>query len=61
MSKIYGREKKPYSIWKKMESKGVTFEQLKRIVGFRILTNSGDCYHVLGPDPRKIPHHPRPF
>lgn len=47
--KIYGREKKPYSIWKKMESKGVTFEQLADIVGFRILTNNvGECYHALG-------------
>ncbi len=47
--KIYGREKKPYSIWKKMESKGVTFEQLADIVGFRIIThNVGECYQVLG-------------
>jgi guanosine-3',5'-bis(diphosphate) 3'-pyrophosphohydrolase len=47
--KIYGREKKPYSIWKKMESKGVTFEQLADIVGFRVITHSvGECYQVLG-------------
>jgi GTP pyrophosphokinase len=47
--KIYGREKKPYSIWKKMETKGVTFEQLADIVGFRIITKSvGDCYAILG-------------
>ena len=47
--KIYGREKKPYSIWKKMESKGVAFEQLADIVGFRIITHSiGECYHMLG-------------
>lgn len=47
--KIFGREKKPYSIWKKMESKGVSFEQLADIVGFRILTESvGDCYAALG-------------
>lgn len=47
--KIYGREKKPYSIWKKMESKGVTFEQLSDIVGFRIITGSvGECYQMLG-------------
>ncbi len=46
---IVGREKKPYSIWKKMESKGVAFEQLSDIVGFRILTDTvGDCYHMLG-------------
>lgn len=47
--KIYGREKKPYSIWKKMEAKGVTFEQLADIVGFRIITNNvGECYQMLG-------------
>lgn len=47
--KIYGREKKPYSIWKKMEAKGVTFEQLADIVGFRIVTNSvAECYAMLG-------------
>ena len=46
---IYGREKKPYSIWKKMESKGVTFEQLADIVGFRVVTDSvGECYQALG-------------
>lgn len=48
-AKIYGREKKPYSIWKKMESRGVTFEQLADIVAFRILVPSvGECYQVLG-------------
>lgn len=47
--KIYGREKKPYSIWKKMEGKGVAFEQLADIVGFRVITNTvGECYHMLG-------------
>lgn len=48
-AKVYGREKKPYSIWKKMESKGVTFEQLADIVAFRVLVPSiADCYQVLG-------------
>lgn len=47
--KIFGREKKPYSIWKKMEAKGVTFEQLADIVGFRIVTSTvGECYAMLG-------------
>lgn len=47
--KIYGREKKPYSIWKKMESKGVTFEQLADIVGFRVICGSvQECYGMLG-------------
>lgn len=48
-SKVYGREKKPYSIWKKMESKGITFEQLADIVAFRVLVPTiADCYQVLG-------------
>lgn len=47
--RVYGREKKPYSIWKKMESKGVTFEQLADIVAFRVMVNSvAECYQVLG-------------
>lgn len=47
--KIFGREKKPYSIWKKMESKGVTFEQLADIVGFRVICKTvGECYGMLG-------------
>ena len=47
--RIYGREKKPYSIWKKMESKGVSFEQLADIVGFRVITHSiSECYAILG-------------
>jgi guanosine-3',5'-bis(diphosphate) 3'-pyrophosphohydrolase len=48
-ARIYGREKRPYSIWKKMESKGVTFEQLSDIVAFRIIvSNVAECYSVLG-------------
>jgi guanosine-3',5'-bis(diphosphate) 3'-pyrophosphohydrolase len=47
--RVYGREKKPYSIWKKMESKGVSFEQLADIVAFRIIVkNVADAYHALG-------------
>lgn len=46
---VLGREKKPYSIWKKMESKNVGFEQLGDIIAYRITVNEiGDCYHALG-------------
>jgi len=46
---ISGREKKPFSIWKKMESKNITFEQLADIVAFRIIVDTiPDCYHALG-------------
>jgi GTP pyrophosphokinase len=48
-ARIYGREKKPYSIWKKMDSKGVNFEQLADIVAFRVIVKSvAECYGVLG-------------
>ena len=33
-AKIFGREKKPYSIWKKMKVKSVNFSQLSDIMGF---------------------------
>lgn len=46
---IQGREKKPFSIWKKMESKKITFEQLSDIVAFRIsVDNIAQCYQALG-------------
>jgi len=46
---IYGREKKPYSIWKKMENKNTEFEQLSDIVAFRIVVdNIPECYQALG-------------
>ncbi len=48
-ARVYGREKKPYSIWKKMESKGVSFEQLADIVAFRVMAKTvGECYQILG-------------
>jgi|MDSW01.1.fsa_nt_gb GTP diphosphokinase / guanosine-3',5'-bis(diphosphate) 3'-diphosphatase len=46
---ITGREKTRYSIWKKMQRKNVSFEQLSDIMAFRIVVdNIGECYHVLG-------------
>ncbi len=46
---VYGRAKKPYSIWRKMEEKKQSFSRLSDIYGFRIITNSeDDCYAVLG-------------
>lgn len=46
---IFGREKKPYSIWKKMENKNVGFEQLADIIAYRILVPEiKDCYLALG-------------
>jgi len=46
---VRGREKKPYSIWRKMQRKNVNFEQLSDLFGFRIITSSvADCYQALG-------------
>ena len=35
-AKIVGREKTPFSIWRKMQSKRVSLEQLTDVIGFRI-------------------------
>src|SRR5712692_5011563 len=44
-----GREKSPYSIWRKMQRKNVSFEQLADVMAFRVLVDGiGDCYHALG-------------
>ncbi len=46
---IYGREKTPFSIWRKVQKKRVSLEQVTDIVGFRvILNNIDDCYKTLG-------------
>lgn len=48
-AEVYGRRKRPYSIWKKMERKSVSFEQLSDIFGFRVIVDRPeDCYRVLG-------------
>ena len=48
-AKIYGREKTPFSIWRKVQKKRVSLEQITDIIGFRIiLNNTDDCYKTLG-------------
>ena len=48
-SKIYGREKTPFSIWIKIQKKKTSLEQMSDIIGFRIiLENINDCYKALG-------------
>ncbi len=48
-AKVFGREKKPYSIWRKMEEKKEGFSRLSDIYGFRIITQKeDDVYRVLG-------------
>ena len=46
---VYGRRKRPFSIWTKMERKSVGFEQLSDIFGFRVVMNDVEaCYRALG-------------
>jgi RelA/SpoT family (p)ppGpp synthetase len=48
-SKIFGREKTPFSIWRKVQKKRVSLEQITDIIGFRIILNNiDDCYKTLG-------------
>lgn len=48
-ARISGREKTPYSIWKKMQKNEVGFEQLSDIMAFRVIVdNVDDCYKALG-------------
>ena len=48
-AEVYGREKRPYSIWRKMERKHLSLGQLSDIFGFRVLVGTVDqCYRALG-------------
>ncbi len=48
-AKISGREKSPYSIWRKMQTQDVSFEQLCDIMAFRtVVDDQEQCYQSLG-------------
>lgn len=48
-AKVKGRQKKPYSVFRKMQSKSLSFEQLSDVYGFRVLVNDvASCYRALG-------------
>ena len=48
-ARITGREKTPFSIWRKIQSKRISLEQITDIIGFRIIVeNVDDCYKSLG-------------
>ena len=54
---IYGREKTPFSIWRKVQKKRVSLEQITDIIGFRIILKDIDnCYKTCllytSPSPR---------
>ena len=47
--KIYGREKTPFSLWRKIQNKRISLEQMTDIIGFRIILDDIDsCYKALG-------------
>jgi GTP pyrophosphokinase len=49
MVEVAGREKHPFSIWRKMSERHVTFEQITDIMAFRVLVEKPeDCYRALG-------------
>lgn len=46
---VKSRQKKPYSVFRKMETKALSFEQLSDIYGFRVIVEKlPDCYCALG-------------
>src|SRR5215467_7862897 len=61
-AELWGREKSPYSIWRKMQRKNVGFEQLSDIMAFRVVVDDvGACYHALGVVHSKYPVVPGRF
>jgi len=48
-AEVSGREKRPYSIWRKMEREHIPFEQISDVVAFRlVVANVEQCYRTLG-------------
>ncbi len=62
VAEVTGREKTPYSIWRKMQKNNSTFEQLSDIMAFRIIVDDiTACYHALGCIHGKYPMIPGRF
>jgi RelA/SpoT family (p)ppGpp synthetase len=61
-AELSGREKHPYSIWRKMQERHISFEQLSDIMAFRTIVPSvEDCYAALGVIHRRWPFVPGRF
>jgi guanosine-3',5'-bis(diphosphate) 3'-pyrophosphohydrolase len=59
---VFGRQKTPYSIWRKLQRKSVGFSSLSDIYGFRVILQSeDDCYRALGVIHRAWPVVPERF
>ncbi|MDB5670650.1 MAG: bifunctional (p)ppGpp synthetase/guanosine-3,5-bis(diphosphate) 3-pyrophosphohydrolase [Alphaproteobacteria bacterium] len=61
-AQVHGREKHPYSIWRKMAERHVSFEQLSDVMAFRVIVDTPeDCYRALGLVHRRWPMVPGRF
>ena len=61
-AEVTGREKHPYSIWKKMSERHVSLEQLSDLMAFRaIVDTEEECYRALGVIHRRWPMVPGRF
>ena len=61
-ARVYGRQKQPYSIWRKLQRKSVAFSQMSDIYAFRVIVeNEEDCYRALGIIHRAWPSVPDRF
>ena len=59
---VSGREKHPYSIFRKMAERHISFEQLSDVMAFRLIVESEeDCYRALGIIHRRWPMVPGRF
>ncbi|MEZ5995952.1 MAG: bifunctional (p)ppGpp synthetase/guanosine-3',5'-bis(diphosphate) 3'-pyrophosphohydrolase [Hyphomonadaceae bacterium] len=48
-ARVYGRQKQPYSIWRKLQRKSIEFSDLADVYAFRVIVNNpDDCYRALG-------------
>jgi len=57
-----GREKTPFSIWRKIQNKKISLEHVSDIIGFRVIVDStSDCYKTLGIFHNKYPAIPNKF
>jgi GTP pyrophosphokinase/guanosine-3',5'-bis(diphosphate) 3'-pyrophosphohydrolase len=60
--RVFGREKHPYSIWRKLQRKSIGFSQLSDIYAFRVIVDTtADCYKALGVIHRAWPCVPERF
>ena len=61
-ARVFGRQKTPYSIWRKLQRKAVGFSSLSDIYAFRVIVEAeDDCYRALGVIHREWPMVPERF